>query len=78
MNWKVAWGILKHDIKAYIQSYKVTCEWAQKYPGIPADDFAALQDAAWADIEQELAAETEKHGPVVLRSAFAIPDGEKN
>lgn len=78
LNFKVILGIIKHDLKAYVESYKITCEWAKKYPGIPADDFAALQDAAWADIEAELQAEADKEGSVVLRSMFAIPDEEKN
>ena len=78
MSWKVAWGILKHDVKAYIQSYKIACEWAKKYPGIPADDFNALQEAAWADIEADLQADTDTSGPISLRSMFAVPDTEKN
>ncbi len=78
LNIAVLWGLIKHDIKAYIHSYEVACEWAKKYPGIAPDDFAALQEQAWSDIEAELQAEVEKEGPVVLRSNFAVPEGSKN
>ena len=78
LNLGVIWGIIKHDVKAYIVSYQTACEWAKTYPGIPSDDFAALQDAAWTDLEKGLEAEMEKEGTVVLRSAFAIPEGDKN
>jgi hypothetical protein len=78
MSWRVAFGILKHDVKAYIQSYKIACEWAKKYPGIAADDFAALQEQAWSEIEADLQEEMEKEGPLVLRSNFAVPEGSKN
>jgi hypothetical protein len=78
MSWRVAFGILKHDVKAYIQSYKIACEWAKKYPGTAADDFSALQEQAWAEIEADLQEEMEREGAVVLRSNFAVPEGSKN
>lgn len=78
LNLKVIWGIILHDIRAYIASYRVACEWAKKYPGIPASNFAALQDAAWADLEADLQTELREDGGVYLRSVFSIPEESKN
>jgi hypothetical protein len=64
---RVIWGIIRHDIRAYVESYRKTLEWAQRYPQVSPSDFDTLQDLAWGDLERELLRMTDpsKCAPVI-------------
>ena len=50
LSLKIVYGIVKHDVLAYMESFRIAREWAKAYPEIDPRDFSALEQRAWEDL----------------------------
>ena len=59
INLRIIYGIIKHDLLAYVNAYHTACEWSKNHPEIDPSNFDALQDKAWEDLEETIKKEGE-------------------